>query len=392
MGITDLVFIDSTGYHFADYPTFLAWLQDQYRSIYGADVYLEADSQDGQFVAIVAKALYDTAALGASIYNSFSPVTAQGVGLARLVKINGLTKRVATHSTADLVVVGQAGTTITNGVATDALEQKWNLPVSVTIPGPGTVTVTATAVDEGALSAAADTITTIFTPTLGWQTVNNPAPATPGEPVEIDAELRARQTVSVANPSLTVMDGTVGSVANLAGVTKVRGYENDSGITDGNGVPAHSISLVVLGGDSVEIAEDIALHKTPGTGTAGDTSETVVDAHGMPLVIRFQRATDATIGVQVTVAAGGGWSTDYEALIQDAVAALISAGNIGDTVLFTKLFAPAYLFGTPPGLTYSVASIEINKNGGSFSAANVALAYDENPVCDPSVDVEIIVT
>ncbi len=391
MLITDLVYIDDTGYHFADYPAFLSWLQGEYRAIYGADVYLEADSQDGQFLAVLAKAYYDTAALGASVFNSFSPATAQGVGLSRVVKINGLERRIPSHSTVELTVVGQASTPITGGIATDSLNQKWLLP-DTTIPGGGSITVTATAEEEGALEAAADTINQIFTPTRGWQTVNNDDPATPGAPVETDAELRVRQSGSTANPSLTVFDGTVGAVENLEGVTKVRGYENDTGSTDANGIPAHKISLVVVGGVDTDIAQAIQVHKTPGTGTFGDTSEIVYDAHGMPLNIAFQRATATTITATVTVAAGVGWSSDFEDLLKTAIADAINLNEIGATIFFTKLYLPAYLPGTPAAGTFDVASIEIGKNAGPQADANIVLDWDENPVCDADVDVTVVVT
>ncbi len=392
MQISDLVYIDTTGYHFADFPAFLTWLKEQYQGIYGADVYLEADSQDGQFLAIIAQALYDTAALGGSVFNSFSPATGQGVGLSRLVKINGITRHVPSRSSVDVTIVGVAATVITNGVVQDTLQQKWDLPATVTIPGGGTITVTATAQEDGAISAEANTVTTIFTPTQGWQTVTNDDPATAGDPVETDAELRLRQAVSTANPSLTVLDGTTGGVANLDGVQKVKAYENDTDSTDANGIPEHSISMVVVGGDDTEICEEIALHKTPGTGTAGDTTETVYDAHGMPLDISFQRAATAQIQAQITIAAGVGWSTDFEALIQAAVAEAINAGEIGVDVLLSKMYAPAYLLGTVPGSTFSISGIELGKNSGGLSAANVDLDYDENPVCDPDVDVTVVVT
>lgn len=391
MQITDLVYIDETGYHFADYPSFLAWRKEQYRAIYGADVYLEADSQDGQLLAIQAKADYDTAALGASTYNSFSPVTAQGAGLARVVKINGLTKRVPSNSTVEVVIVGTGGTVITNGIAIDTLKQKWLVPPT-TIPGGGSVTATAVAEEPGAVSAAPNTVNSIFTPTRGWQTVNNPAAATLGAPVETDAELRIRQTQSTADPSLTVLDGTIGAVENLTGVTKVRGYENDTNITDANTLPPHTISLVVVGGDDVEIAQSIALHKTPGTGTYGTTSEEVFDAKGMPITINFNRATPATIAAEITISVDQNWSNDYITLIQEAVAAVINAGRIGDPILITKLYAPAYLIGTPAGQTFDISSLEINKNGGAFAAANILLGYKENPICDPTTDVTVNIT
>lgn len=391
MTLADLATIDATGYHFADYPTYLAYFQDQYRAIYGADVYLEADSQDGQWVAIQAKAAYDTAVQGAASYNSFKPTDAQGVGLSRLVKINGLTRQSASKSTVELVVVGQAGIPITAGVATDNLNQKWNLP-SLIIPDSGTITVTAESDVEGAIAAAANTITTIFTPTLGWQTVNNPAEATPGAPVETDAVLRVRQTVSTADPSLTVFDGTIGGVSNLPGVLKVRGYENDTNSTDGNTIPPHSISVVVLGGTDQAIGDEIALHKTPGTGTYGLTDVPVVDAHGMPLVIHFNRAVAVTIQVELTISVNTSWSNDYIALIQDSLAAVINAIRIGDPILITKLYVPAYLTGTPAGQTFDIATLEIGRDGGMTGTSNIVLGYKENPTCDPTTDITVNIT
>lgn len=391
MLITDLAFIDDTGYHFADYPSFLAWIQDQYRSIYGADVYLEADSQDGQFLAVLAQAFYDTAALGASDFNSFSPATAQGVGLSRQVKLNGLTRRSPSHSTADLTVVGSNGTTITGGIAIDTLQQKWLLPTT-TIPGSGSIIVTAVAELIGAVAAAASSINSIFTPTRGWQTVNNVAAATPGAPVETDAELRLRQSVSTANPSLTVMEGSTGAVANIAGVTKVIGYENDTAITDANGIPAHNVSILAVGGDSTAICNTIAFHKTPGVGTYGNTTITVYDTNGMPIAISFGRPATAEIGVEITISTFIGWSSDYLDLIKAAVAAAINVLPIGATVLVTSLYVPAYLVGTTAGTTFNISLLRIKKNAGGFGTSNIVLAYNDNPVCIAASDVTIIIT
>ncbi len=392
MLITDLVYIDETGYHFEDYPTFLQFEKDQYKGIYGADIYLEADSEDGQLIAARAKANYDLAALGASIYNSFSPVTAQGVGLARNVKINGLNKHIATNSTADLLIVGTSGTVITSGIAIDTLDQKWNLPASVLIPISGEITVTATAQEIGALAAESNTINRIFTPTLGWQTVNNVADATLGAPVETDAELRVRQAASTAVPSQTVLDGTVGGVANISGVTKVRGYENDTNATDANGLLAHSIALVVAGGDAEEIAQEILLHKTPGTYTNGTTSEVVYDSHGMPSTIRFYRPEVLTVKVEITISVNQAWSNDFITLIQEAVAATINAIRIGDTILITKLFAPAYLIGTAAGQSYDIASLEIGFDGDPLGDVNLELDFDQEALCVGADDVTVNVT
>ena len=395
LDVTTLAWIDDTGYHFADYPTYLAAYQQSYREIYGADVYLEADSQDGQWVATEAKAAYDTAALGASLYNSFTPSGAQGTGLARLVKINGLNKRVATFSTCTVTLVGVAGTvlgTVNNpAIVEDTVGNKWSIPIGTTIPGGGTIDVTATCTVEGAVTAEIATLTTIFTPTLGWQSVTNAAAATAGVPVETDAELRARQAISTANPSLTVVEGSNGAVGNVAGVTKVRTYENDTGSVDGNGIAAHSISTMVLGGDDTAVAQAIQIHKTPGAATVGTTNVLVYDSHGMPLNIKFTRPTVATVSVRITLTAKVGWTVDYETLMAEQVAAVVNAFGIGNDVLLSRMFSPAYLDGAA-GDTYDIATIELKKNAGAYAEANVTIAYNEYPDCDPTTDVVFVVS
>ena len=391
MAIADLVYVDATGFHYPDYPTVLQYLTDEYKAIYGADTYLAPDSQDGQWLAIQALAIFDTMQVAAAVYSSFSPLTAQADALSRNVKINGIRRRAATYSTADLLIIGTAGTVIANGQAEDTLSQKWNLPASVTIPPGGSVTVTATAVDIGDITAAANTINKIATPTLGWQSVDNVAAATVGDPVETDAELRRRQTFSTALPSLTVLDGTIGAVASVPGVTRFRGYENDSDVTDANGIPAHSIAIVAEGGDQQAIGDAIAIKKTPGTGTYGTTTVTTYDQYGLPNLINFFRPTPATIGVEVTIQALTGYTTGFADLIAAAVAASIQALEIGDDVLITKLYVPANLPGQAAGATFDITQLRIKKNAGAFGTSNLTLAFNEVAECDPAVDVTVIV-
>jgi uncharacterized phage protein gp47/JayE len=380
MAVSDLVYIDSTGYNYSDYPSFLLYLQTQYENIYGIDVYLGDDSQDGQFLAVLAQALYDVASLGAATYNSFAPPTAQGIGLSRLVKLNGLERLIPTSSTVDLVIVGTNGTVLTNAVAVDSLQQQWNIPTT-TIPGSGTITVTATAAAPGAVAALPNTITGIFTPTNGWQSVNNPAAATEGNPVESDGALRIRQAESTAISAQTVFDATIANVSNVVGVTEVVGYENATGSTDGNGLPPHSIALVVEGGDATAIAQAIQVKKTPGTQTDGTTSVTLTDSNGMPITINFYVPTSATISAEVTVVTGTGWNSGTIALIQAAMASAISAYAIGSTIILTQLYASAYLYGTPQAGTFTVVSIELEKNSGGFAASNITLDFNEIPIC-----------
>lgn len=390
MAIADLVYVDASGFHYPDYPTVLEQLKSEYRTIYGNDVYLEEDSQDGQWIAVMALAIFDTMQVASAVYNSFSPSTAQSDALSRNVKINGIRRLTPSYSQADLKITGQFGTSIIDGQAEDTLGQKWNLPPSVVIPVSGEITVTATAAEIGSVSASADSINKIATPTLGWQSVTNVLPATSGSPVESDAELRRRQTLSTSIPSKTVFESTIGSVSSIAGVSRFRGYENDSNVTDANGVPANSIAIVVEGGNAQEIGEAIALKKTPGTGTYGTTTLTTFDKYGMPNDINFSRPTPAVIGVEVTIDPLQGYTSGFSSEIAIAVAAQINSLEIGDDVLITKLYVPANLPNSPAGLTFDITQIRIKKDAEAFGLSNVVLAFDEVAVCDPAVDVVVI--
>lgn len=391
MPFSDLIYEDATGLHTPDYPAVLQYYTDATKAIFGDDIYLQPDSKDGQYIAIFAAAAFDCCQIAQAVYNSFSPLTAIGKALSTQVKINGIARAVATYSQVDLYLVGQVGTVITDGVATDTLGQKWLLPAEVIIPLSGDITVTALSATAGNVSAAPDTVTTIFTPTRGWQSVNNPDAAVGGAPVESDAELRIRQTLSVAQPALTVFESTVGLVASIEGVTRYRGYENDTNSTDANGIPAHTISIVAEGGDDMAIAQAIWDKKTPGTGTYGTTSETIYDEFGTPDTIHFYRPDTATIGVNITIEALAGYVSTTEDLIKAAVADYINGLPIGDDVYIARVYTPANLSGLPEGNTYDITVLELNKNGGAFASANVDLDFIEIPKCDPLTDITVTV-
>lgn len=385
--------ITATGIVAPTYAECLSYYQDQFRAIYGADIVISPDSQDGQLIAIYAQSLYDTNQLAVAIYNSFSPATAQGAGLSTVIKINGLTRLVASRSSTPVTLVGQIGTIITNGLIGDNLNlgTKWTLPATVTIGGGGTVTVTATCTEDGATEAAAHSLTEILTPTRGWQTVDNPSAAAPGAPVESDATLRLRQSSSTSLPAESVLDSIYGSVANVPGVTRLEIYENDGDTADADGIPAHSISAVIEGGDADVIAETIALKKTPGTGTYGTTEIVVIDPRGMPNTISFYVLAVIQLDVVIAITALGGYTSSTATLIKAAVAEYVSTLSVGEDSYYGRLWAPADLSGasavTASGLsqsqlavlsnTYKVTAVTQAIHAGMQAAADVAIAFNQ---------------
>ncbi|WP_025714679.1 baseplate J/gp47 family protein [Klebsiella sp. 10982] len=385
--------VTAEGISAPDYQTVLDTITGYFQQIYGSDAYLDPDSKDGQMVALVALAIHDANNTAISVYRSFSPATAVGDALTSNVKINGITRRAATNSTVDLLLTGTVGTAITNGSVRDTNSVIWNLPATVVIGTDGTVVATATCASSGAVAAVAGSVNGINTPTRGWASVTNPLAATVGIAAETDAELRVRQSQSVALASLTPFDAVDGAIANVEGVTRHKLFENDQEVTDSNGLPPHSISAIVEGGDATEIANTIRSVKGQGVSTYGTTAVIVTDKYGNPYTIRFSRPVDVSIYVSITLKALTGYSSQVGDEIKAAVAAYINSLAIGDSVLLSRVYSPANLSVVSGGNAryYDIMELLIGRSADDVAAANVVVAYDESASC--SVDnIALVVT
>ncbi|EPM1804704.1 hypothetical protein AZZ74_002086 [Klebsiella pneumoniae] len=385
--------VTAEGISAPDYQTVLDTITGYFQQIYGSDAYLDPDSKDGQMVALVALAIHDANNTAISVYRSFSPATALGDALTSNVKINGITRRAATNSTVDLLLTGTVGTTITNGSVRDTNSVVWNLPATVVIGTDGTVVATATCANSGAVAAVAGSVNGINTPTRGWASVTNPLAATVGVAAETDAELRVRQSQSVALASLTPFDAVDGAIANVEGVTRHKLFENDTEVTDVNGLPAHSISAVVEGGDATVIANTIRSVKGQGVSTFGMTAVVVTDRYGNPYTIRFSRPVDVPVFVSITLRALTGYTSDVGDEMKAAVASYINSLAIGDSVLLSRVYSPANLGVVSGGNAryYDIMELLIGRSADSVAAANLTVLYDEAVSCSVE-NIEITVT
>lgn len=135
MAITSIApVINQYGATAATYSEVVEYLKDKYRGIYGQDVYLENDSQDGHWIGVIARVIADCNTEVINAYNSMSPSTSEKDALSRNVKINGIRRAVATKSSVSVVLVGVAGTIINNGIVSDKNSNRWLLPAQIVIP------------------------------------------------------------------------------------------------------------------------------------------------------------------------------------------------------------------------------------------------------------------
>jgi uncharacterized phage protein gp47/JayE len=371
--------IDASGIAIPTYEEVWTALVNTYKSIYGEDIYIDPDSQDGQWIGILALAFHDCNQAAVSVFRSFSPTYAIGENLSSLIKLNGLKRHVATASTAIGSVVGVAGTTITNGAVKDASGNLWSLPASVVIPPAGEITVTVTAQEIGAIEATIGSIDTIATPEFGWQSFTNTTTATLGAPIESDSDVRQRQTLSVTQAALTIKESIYSAIGNLSNVTRWDVHENDTNLTDSDGVPPHTIAVVVEGGDATDILTIINNKKAPGIQTFGTVVQTIEDTggHGIKTTVKYQPLTRIQIYYAITIVASEGYVSTTGSDLIEAIIAYTNTLKIGADVHQFQVAAAASQISLLEGSTYYITVFNLGLSPTPTASALINIGYDE---------------
>lgn len=378
-------YVDSTGLHIPTYNDILEDMIAAMKQIYGDDIYLDNSSPDYQLLSIFALKQSDTLQAMAYAYNARSPETAIGTSLDSVVKLNGIKRKAAGHSTCQVKITGSPFTQITNGAVKDRAGLTWDLPANVVIDSNGTAYTVATCRTAGAVSALAGDISQIETPTYGWVSVRNEVAAVLGNAQETDAQLRERQTISTANPSQTMLDGTKGAIAALKNVSRYAVYENDtnvSSVTDDNpyGLPAHSVTCVVEGGTDEDVAEAIFLHKGIGCYTHGDVEVQYTDQNDYINRVRFFRPVYKDIFVKVVLKKYTGYISTMTVKVREAVYNYLAALTIGSDVSASVL--SNIITDCNPSLTkpiFGIKELKLGLSKSAMAAQDIDIGFKEIP-------------
>lgn len=378
-------FIDDTGLHIPTYIDTRDRLIEEVKQIYGQDIYLDQDSADYQFISIFARKIFDAYSLAMLVYNNRTPITAIGVGLDNNVAFANIQRKGATSSVASLTLTGTAGTVISGATAIDQNDYVWDIEDCV-IGSDGTVQANATCQTTGSIQALPNTINRIGNPMFGWTAVTNQFAATAGNDVETDAELRGRYSYSIRTPSLTVFESIVASIQQVAEVTRVAGFENDTSSTSTGteppdipaGLPPHSVTFTVEGGDDEEVAQAIYNKKTPGCYTNGTTEVQIMSESGNVDTIRFYRPTYVPIYASVSVRKLSGWNDELEDRIRQNIVDYIEGLNVTEDVLISMVWSASITaMDDVKNPQYTVTAVTIGTSSGSLGSNDIDIDYNQ---------------
>ena len=229
----------------------------------------------------------------------------------------------------------------------------------------------------GRYSQEVGTINYIATPILGWDSVSNPFPALEGRWGETDEELRVRFRNSKFLRARNISDSLYSAVASIDGVQSVAIYENDTDTYDSQyDLPPHSFKVLVLGGDSKDVARAVWVNKPLGIAAIGNITEEIEDSEGFIQDISFSRPTLVNISIKIDISLTKNFpSGGVEEIKKALIAYSLDNIRVGGDVVYSRLYTP---INSVAG--HQVDSLQIGRGGGSLGTSNIVMDYDEMAV------------
>lgn len=385
---------DDNGLTISTLSEVLLAIANRYKAAYGDNVRVDdPDGVVGRHARILSEVKHDILTELAATVAGLTPSTSSGTLLEELVKFNGITRNVASKSTATVTITANsAGCTVPSGslVAT-ADGVQFETDSELVVGGGLSDYVTVTAVEDGAQAAAAGTITTILTPIYGWASVTNANDATAGDARETDPQLRARRWQRAQGTGSHSKTAIESALLDLDGVTKAKVIENKGSSTSDEGVPGHALWVIVAGGTDQEIADSLY---GPGYGSVGGgigtwgADKSVIPTGGDDY-IKWDVADPVNIYVTVeTYKIPGEYPSGGDDAIAEAIVdffngeleindVAVEPFDLGDDVTVGRLYTPC---NSVPG--HWVRNIYISKSASPTTSTDIDIANNEYAITD----------
>ena len=296
-------------------------LTQDFQTIYGEDINVDSNSPDGQIINVFAQAAEDQLELLSQVNASFDPDQAIGNVLDQRCAINGVQRKAGTYTYVVVDVTCDRSVTLA-GLDENSEEDCYTVSdsegnqfvLSATSPiSTGTNSLVFRAKNIGQVEVLPNTITTPVTVILGVTEVNNPGVATEvGQNEETDAELRERRKRSVSISNVGYTEGLQAALENIYDVTRASVFQNRTNTTDSNGIPGHSVWVIVQGGTNAEIGAVMDAKMAPGIGMKGTQSVVVPQADGSNEPYYFDRPSQELLYVVLNITPLNGQAIDQD--------------------------------------------------------------------------------
>lgn len=210
------------------------------------------------------------------------------------------------------------------------------------------------------------------------------------EPGESDASVRKRMNAAIAAKGIFTFDALSAALRQIPGVSHflIRANDEESAV---DGVPAHTLAILVQGGNANRIAEAIWQKKPPGVGTDGTLTRTVTDEKGQEHTVKFSRPGMLTVHYRITLKTYDGFDLS---VVQPAIrAALMDLMNnkfeIGQELIVPQLYGLLYQAAGDYAATFAISDIVASGTFG-VSRDKVTPAWNQIFTMISSTEAEIL--
>lgn len=373
----------------------LSGVQADIDAAFSGGVNSALSTPQGQLASSQAAIVADSNAVIAEFVNQINPDTASGFMQDAIARIYFLRRQSATSTVVPCTCVGNAGTEIPVGArARDTSGNIYSCLEDGIIPAGGSITLSFANIVTGPVACPANTLTAIYKAIPGWDTINNPAPGTPGSEVESQAAFAYRRAQSVALNARGSLPSIYAAVFDVPGVLDVYVTENvtDAPINVGSTgytLAAHSLYVAAVGGLDSAVAQAIWTKKDVGCNYNGNTSVVVTDTSGYlpPLptyTVKFERPPGLAIKFAVQIANSASLPSNIVQLVQAAIVAAFTGADgrtrvrIGSLLLASKFYPGVIAIGP------EVSVLSILLGSATPTLTSQLIGVDQSPTVQTS--------
>lgn len=243
--------------------------------------------------------------------------------------------------------------------------------------GERTITMDVVAVEAGELSREKDTVTTISPTPSGFLSLNNMSAFTEGTNVETDTEYKVRASNTTASSAAATRPAVISAVLGVSGVSKVKIFSNNTGVTDQNGVPPYKFETVVYGGSTEDISKALYNTIALSNATYGNVFYDVPTEDNQTERIYHSKAQARELAVRVRYK-GKLLSVTEQTTIKDALKAVVDPLNIADTLYNIQLVSAVGSSISAGRFTQLFVDVKnVNDPDSSYTTEDVVAGMDE---------------
>ena len=360
MATSDIWGVTETGFYRPTLEDIINEKNKKAKQIFGEDFDVDEKTPQGKFFRVNAAAESKLCEIAEGIYYSIFPSTARGISLDRVCDFANLTRENAGYAVLELKVIGTEGHTIPAGTifkndaglefysTSDAVinNNEFNDSSGDSEICYAVVNVQCTESGEIGNVTNVNSLKVVDTNVEKVEYVQN---ISRGTEIESDPELREKFTKVIQGMGTNTREAIKANVLRVSGVKNVILIDNtkndDMGISQALTVAQGTYAIVVHSDDltnSVEVAKAIFEKQPLGIPQSGNTFVTIKDEAGINQDIRFTYVDVVDIDVHIECVFDSSFTADGEKLIANNITSYVNSLDIGEEVVFSRLYDHIY--------------------------------------------------